>query len=53
MDATVEEIGVVVVGALGAAGYLDSTIGQYQKAIKAARLVRTVDYLKPDEYERI
>ena len=35
MDATVEEIGVVVVGALRAAGYLDSTIGQYQKAIKA------------------
>ncbi len=24
----------------------------HQKAIKAARLVRTVDYLRPDEYER-
>lgn len=35
MDATVEGIGVVVVGALRAAGYLDSTIGQYRKTIKA------------------
>lgn len=35
MDATVEEIGVVVVGVLGAEGYLDSTIGQYRKTIRA------------------
>ncbi len=35
MDATVEELGVVVVGALRAAGYLESTIGQYEKTIKA------------------
>lgn len=25
----------------------------HQKALKAARLVRTVDYLRPEEYERI
>lgn len=35
MDATVEELGVVVVGSLRAAGYLESTIGQYEKTIKA------------------
>jgi integrase len=35
VDATVEQIGAVVVGELRAAGYLDSTIGQYEKTIKA------------------
>jgi integrase len=35
MDATVEEIGAVVVGELRAAGYRESTIGQYQKSIRA------------------
>lgn len=35
MDATVKQIGAVVVGELRAAGYLDSTIGQYEKTIKA------------------
>jgi integrase len=35
VDATVKQIGAVVVEALRAAGYLDSTIGQYEKTIKA------------------
>jgi integrase len=35
MDATVKQIGAVVVDALRAAGYLDSTIGQYEKTIRA------------------
>jgi integrase len=35
MDATVERIGMVVVGALREAGYRESTIGQYQKTIRA------------------
>lgn len=35
MDTTVKQIGAVVVGELRAAGYLDSTIGQYGKTIKA------------------
>ena len=35
MDATVKQIGAVVVEALHAAGYLDSTIGQYEKTIRA------------------
>ena len=35
MDTAVKQIGAVVVGELRAAGYLDSTIGQYQKTIKA------------------
>lgn len=35
MDTTVRQIGAVVVGELRAAGYLESTIGQYQKSIKA------------------
>jgi len=35
VDATVKRIGAVVVGELRAAGYLDSTIGQYEKTIKA------------------
>ena len=35
MDAMVEQIGVVVVGALREAGYRESTIGQYQKTIRA------------------
>jgi integrase len=32
---TVKQIGAVVVGELRAAGYLDSTIGQYEKTIRA------------------
>lgn len=40
METTVKEIGAVVVGGLRAAGYLESTIGQYEKTIKAlARFV--------------
>ena len=35
MDTTVNEIGSVVVGELRAAGYMESTIGQYEKTIKA------------------
>ena len=35
MAMTVTEIGVVVVAELRAAGYLESTIGQYAKTIKA------------------
>jgi integrase len=35
MDASVRHIGRVVVAALRAAGYKDSTIGQYEKSIKA------------------
>jgi integrase len=35
MDATVTGIGSVVVAELRAAGYMESTIGQYQKSIKA------------------
>ncbi len=35
MDMTVKQIGVVIVGELRAAGYLASTIGQYEKSIKA------------------
>jgi integrase len=35
MDTTVTRIGGVVVAELGAAGYMESTIGQYQKTIKA------------------
>jgi integrase len=35
MDASVRHIGPVVVAALRAAGYKDSTIGQYEKTIKA------------------
>lgn len=35
MDTTVEEIGAVVVAKLRAAGYMESTIGQYKKTIKA------------------
>ncbi|MGH3519259.1 MAG: tyrosine-type recombinase/integrase [Haloechinothrix sp.] len=37
MDTTVTEIGSVVVAELRAAGYMESTIGQYQKSIKALR----------------
>ena len=37
MDTTVKQIGAVVVGELRAAGYLDSTIGQYEKTIRALR----------------
>ena len=35
MDTTVPGIGSVVVAELRAAGYLESTIGQYEKTIKA------------------
>jgi hypothetical protein len=35
MDTTVTGIGSVVVAELRAAGYMESTIGQYQKSIKA------------------
>ncbi len=34
MDATVDQLGGVVLGALRAAGYLESTIGQYEKTIR-------------------
>ena len=34
MDTTVTQIGEVVVAELHAAGYMNSTIGQYQKTIK-------------------
>lgn len=37
MDATVTQIGTVVVAALRTAGYKESTIGQYQKTISALR----------------
>jgi integrase len=37
MDTTVTGIGSVVVAELRAAGYLESTIGQYEKTIKALR----------------
>ena len=35
MDMTVTRIGAVVVAELRAAGYLESTIGQYGKTIRA------------------
>lgn len=35
MDARVVQIGAVVVGDLRAAGYMESTIGQYEKSIRA------------------
>jgi integrase len=35
VDTTVKQIGAVVVGELRAAGYLDSTIGQYEKTLRA------------------
>ena len=35
MDATVGGIGAVVVAELRAAGYMESTVGQYAKTIKA------------------
>ena len=34
MDMTVTQIGAVVVAELRAAGYMESTIGQYAKTIK-------------------
>jgi integrase len=34
MDATVEQLGGVVIDALLAAGYLESTVGQYEKTIR-------------------
>lgn len=34
MDATVEQLGDVVIDALRAAGYMESTIGQYEKTIR-------------------
>lgn len=35
MRETVQQIGEVVIAELRAAGYMESTIGQYQKSIKA------------------
>jgi hypothetical protein len=35
MDATVRRIAAVVVAELRTAGYMESTIGQYEKSIKA------------------
>lgn len=35
MDITIKQLGEVVVAALRAAGYMESTIGNYQKTIKA------------------
>jgi hypothetical protein len=44
MDTTVTGIGSVVVAELRAAGYMDSTIGQYEKTIKAlTRFAETHD----------
>ena len=37
MDATVEQLGDVVIAELRAAGYMESTIGQYQKTIRTWR----------------
>ena len=34
MDATVQQLGDVVIDALRAAGYMESTIGQYEKTIR-------------------
>jgi integrase len=39
METMVEEIGVVVVDALDAAGYAESTIGQYRKSIRILALL--------------
>lgn len=41
MDATVEQIGTAVIAELRAAGYMESTIGQYEKSIRA--LTRFID----------
>ena len=35
MDTTITGIGAVVVAELRSAGYMESTIGQYEKSIKA------------------
>lgn len=35
MDTTVKQVGAVIVAELRAAGYMDSTIGQYEKTIRA------------------
>ena len=40
MDTTVTGIGAVVVAELRAAGYMESTIGQYAKTIKALTELR-------------
>ncbi|WP_137123572.1 tyrosine-type recombinase/integrase [Segeticoccus rhizosphaerae] len=37
MDATVEQLGVVVIDALRAADYMESTIGQYEKTVRYLR----------------
>jgi integrase len=42
MDATVREVGAVVVAELRSAGYMASTIGQYEKTIRA--LARFAEY---------
>lgn len=39
MDTSVQEIGLAVVAALRTAGYMESTIGQYQKSIKQLDLL--------------
>ena len=45
MDTTVTGIGAVVVAELRAAGYMESTIGQYEKTIRAlAEFARGVAY---------
>ena len=41
MDTTVTGIGAVVVAELRAAGYMESTIGQYEKTIKALTELRS------------
>ena len=40
MDTTVTRIGAVVVAELRSAGYMESTIGQYEKTIKALTELR-------------
>ena len=37
MDTTVEQLGGVVIDAIRAAGYSESTIGQYEKTIRYLR----------------
>ncbi|MGP9729204.1 site-specific integrase [Glutamicibacter sp. 287] len=39
MDTSVQEIGAAVVAALRTAGYMESTIGQYQKSIKQLEML--------------
>lgn len=44
MDTSVKDIGVAVVAALRSAGYMESTIGQYQKSIKWLDALATENY---------